>query len=175
MRNFLLGIVLTLVVIVVAGWLVAQTGYVDFRADQRPSALETKVAMKAVDASTDRHASKASNPIPVNEENLVAGAKLYLNNCAACHGVPSNPYSEFGRSFNPPVPQFFKNPPDMSDNENFYIVQHGIRWTGMPAWDHTLNTTQTWQVVTFLSSIGKLPPAAEKILETPATPQNISK
>ena len=172
MRNFLLGIVFTLVIIVVAGLLAAQTGYVDFRADQQPSALEAKVAMKAVDASTDRHASKTSNPIPVNEENLVAGAKIYLNNCAGCHGEPSNPEGEFGRSFNPQVPQFFKYPPDMSDNENFYVVQHGIRWTGMPAWDHTLSTAQTWEVVTFLSAIGKLPPAAQKVFEAPSAPAN---
>ena len=52
----------------------------------------------------------------------------------------------------------------MADNQNFYIIQHGIRWTGMPAWNKTLNENQAWQMVTFLGHIEKLPPAAPKEL-----------
>lgn len=114
------------------------------------------------DAATDRRASDAKNPIPATEENLVAGTKLYVNHCAGCHGLPSNPESTFAQSFYPEVPSFFKEAPDMAENQNFYIIQHGIRWTGMPAWNKTLNDTQTWQIVTFLSNIEKLPPAAMK-------------
>ena len=58
----------------------------------------------------------------------------------------------------------------MAENQNFYIIQHGIRWTGMPAWNKTLSENQTWQLVTFLSNIEKLPPAALKELEPPAIP-----
>jgi mono/diheme cytochrome c family protein len=58
----------------------------------------------------------------------------------------------------------------MSENQNFYIIQHGIRWTGMPAWNKTLNDMQIWQLVTFLSNIEKLPPAAKKKLEIQAVP-----
>jgi mono/diheme cytochrome c family protein len=102
--------------------------------------------------------------LPSNEETMVAGAKLYVNHCAGCHGVPSNPDSQFAHSFNPEVPSFFKDAPDMAEHQNFYIIKHGIRWTGMPAWDKTLDDTQTWQIVTFLSNIEKLPPAAQKEL-----------
>jgi len=87
-----------------------------------------------------------------------------VNHCAGCHGVPSNPDSQFAHSFNPEVPSFFKDAPDMAEHQNFYIIKHGIRWTGMPAWDKTLDDTQTWQIVTFLSNIEKLPPAAQKEL-----------
>jgi mono/diheme cytochrome c family protein len=83
--------------------------------------------------------------------------------------VPSNPESQFGKSFNPPVPAFFKDAPDMPENQNFYIIQHGIRWTGMPFWNRTLSDTQTWQLVTLLSNIQKLPPAALKEFEPPAS------
>jgi mono/diheme cytochrome c family protein len=107
------------------------------------------------------------NPVAANEENLAAGAKLYINHCAGCHGIPSNPDSQFGRSFYPTVPPFFKDSPDMAENQNFYIIQHGIRWTGMPAWNKTLNETQIWQIVTFLSNIEKLPPAAKREFDQP--------
>ena len=163
MRKFLLGILFTIIVSGVAAYWIATRGYVSFQADQQPSATEAKVAMAAVDASTERHAPDAKNPVSATEENLVAGAKLYLDHCAGCHGVPSNPESTFGRSFYPPVPEFFKDAPDMPENENFYIIQHGIRWTGMPAWNATLNDGQIWQVVTFLSNVEKLPPAAQAV------------
>jgi thiosulfate dehydrogenase len=165
MRNFLSGVFLTLLIIGIAVFIAVKQGYVDFKADQEPSFLEKKFAMAAVDASTDRHAPDQKNPMQANDENLVAGAKLYINHCAGCHGVPSNPSSQFPKSFYPPVPTFFSDAPDMPENQNFYIIQHGIRWSGMPAWDKTLNDTQMWQLVTFLSNLEKLPPAAKREFE----------
>jgi mono/diheme cytochrome c family protein len=168
MKNFLLGIIFTVVVLFLGGFLVVKQGYVSIEADQPPSALEKKIATSAVDASVDRHAPDQKNPTQPTDENLVAGATIYLNHCAGCHGLPSNPDSQFGRSFYPPVPQFFREAPDMPDNQNFYIAQHGTRWTGMPAWSKTLSEQQIWTVVTFLSRIDKLPPAALKVFEPPA-------
>jgi mono/diheme cytochrome c family protein len=167
MKGFLFGIILTLIALALGGYILLKKGYVDFKADNEPSAFEEHMAMAAVDASTERNAPEQKNPIAADEVNLVAGAKLYVNHCAGCHGVPANPDSQFGRSFNPPVPAFFKDAPDMPDNENFYIIQHGIRWTGMPAWNKTLSEGQTWQLVTFLSNVEKLPPAALKEFELP--------
>lgn len=166
MRGFLLGIIFTLIVIVIAVLWVAKTGRVSFEADQEPSHLERSFAMGAVDASTDRHAPDVKNPLAPTEENITAGAHIYLDHCAGCHGVPSNPDSQFARSFNPPVPTFFKDSPDMPENQNFYVVQHGVRWTGMPAWKNTLNDTQIWQVITFMSNIEKLPAPAQKVFES---------
>jgi thiosulfate dehydrogenase len=164
MKNFLFGIVLTLVALILVGMWCLWRGCVDFSADYQPSFLERKLATAAVDASTDRHAPNVKNPISPTEENLVAGAKIYLNHCAGCHGLPSNADSQFARSFNPTVPGFFKEAPDMPENQNFFIIEHGIRWTGMPAWNKTLNDAEAWQVVTFLSRIPQLPPAALKEL-----------
>ena len=96
---------------------------------------EMHLAMAAVDASTDRHAPEMKNPLTANREILWWRARnLFMDHCAGCHGLPSNPDSQFGRSFYPPVPQFFKEGSDMAENQNFYIIQHGIRWSGMPAW-----------------------------------------
>ncbi|MGH9744803.1 MAG: c-type cytochrome [Candidatus Acidiferrales bacterium] len=165
MRGFLLGVIFTILAILVGGYFFMKQGYMDFSADQRPSSAETHFAMAAVDASTDRHASDQKNPLQPTDENLLAGTILYRDHCAGCHGTPSNSDSQFGRSFNPPVPQFFKEGSDMADNQSFYIIQHGIRWTGMPTWNKTLTENQTWQIVTFLAHIGKLPPAAAKELD----------
>ena len=167
MKPFLFGIILTVIALAVGGYFLLKKGYVDFKADSEPSAFEDKLAMSAVDASTERNAPELKNPLAADEANLVAGAKLYVDHCAGCHGLPANPDSQFGRSFNPPVPAFFKDAPDMPEYQNFYIIQHGVRWTGMPAWKGTLSDAQAWQLVTFLSNVEKLPPAALKEFEFP--------
>src|SRR3984885_3002793 len=168
MKAFLFGVMLTLFALIAGGYFLLKSGRVSFSADQQPSAVEEHVAMSAVDASTERNAPETKNPLAADEGNLVAGAKNFLDYCAGCHGVTENPESQFGRSFNPQVPAFFKEAPDMPENQNFYIIQHGIRWSGMPAWNKTLSEAQTWQLVTFLSNVEKLPPAALKEFELPA-------
>jgi len=169
MKNFFYGIIFTAVVILAGGFFFIKRGYLSTEADQPAPGFEKKFAMSVVDASVDRHAPDRKNPVQPTDENLVAGAKIYLDHCAGCHGLPSNPDSHFGHSFYPPVPQFFNEAPDMPENQNFYVTQHGTRWTGMPAWSKTLSEQQTWTVVTFISHIEKLPPAALKVLEQPAS------
>ena len=166
--RFLWTIVLTLVAVTVLIVVVSQTGRIDFRADQPPSGLERKFTMSAVDASADRHAPHKVNPLPPTDETILAGARIYRDSCAGCHGDPAHHETTFGSSFYPPVPQFMMDKPDMPDNQNFYVIQHGIRWTGMPAWNSLLNETQTWQVVTFLSHMDKLPPAIQQEFTRPA-------
>ena len=150
-----------------AGIVALKGGYIDFGADRAPSALETRLAMAALDASLERRSEGLKNPLQADEKTLKAGAEVYLNHCAGCHGLPYNPDSQFGRSFNPPVPQFFTEAPDMTDAQNFYVTLHGVRWTGMPSWSKTLGETEIWQVVTFLANTEKLPPAAAKVIAKP--------
>src|SRR5208282_2936252 len=173
MRWFLTGVIFTLVAIAIVGFSVLHGGYVNFSADQPVPAFEKKIAMGASDASVERHAPQLKNPVSPTDDNLLAGARLYRDTCAGCHGDPANMDTQLGNSFNPPAPQFSMDAPDMPENENFYIIRHGIRWTGMPAWSKKFNEIQTWQLVTLLSHLDKLPPAVDHELrgEPPAAGQ----
>jgi mono/diheme cytochrome c family protein len=148
-----------------AAYFLLERGYIDFGADRAPSSVESKLAMGAVDAWSERRARDQKNPLSASEENITAGATLYLNHCAGCHGVPSNPESQFQSSFYPPAPGFFRDMPDMNDAETFYLIQRGIRWTGMPAWNRSLSEQQIWQIVVFFDNMHKLPPTAQKVFE----------
>ncbi|MDR5729819.1 MAG: hypothetical protein RB191_20595, partial [Terriglobia bacterium] len=72
----------------------------------------------------------------------------------------------------PRAPQFVDDAPDMSANQNFFIIQHGVRWTGMPAWKQSLSDQQMWQVTTFLSHMDKLPPQVSAQWKTAAGEQH---
>jgi len=162
MKGFILGVV-TMVVILALGLLFAFLGFVCMRADNPPSKMETALAGHAMDASVARAAPKLTNPVTADETNLVTGARLYAEHCTLCHGDPAHPESPLADSLNPPAPQFTNEMADMPENQNFYIIQHGIRWTAMPGWKNVLSEQQTWQLVIFLSHMNNLPAAAKQV------------
>jgi len=167
MGNFVRGMIVGVIALTAALYFYARFGFLDLRADQAPSALERSIAGNAMDESTERHAPRQKNPLPPTQENLVAGARLYRDKCSDCHGGPLNPQSDYGRSFNPRAPQFMKEAPDMPEHENFYIIQHGVRWTAMPAWGGLMTDSEVWQLVLVLSKFEKLPPEAVDELKKP--------
>ena len=158
MRKFLLGFLAGLVAVALAGFSYVRFGFVDARADIPVNGLEQKIAMPSLDASVERHAPEIKNPVDSSDASLVAGMKLYQTNCASCHGDVNHPHATLADALYPRAPQFVQDSPDMPENQNFYIIQHGIRLSGMPAWKQSLSDRQMWQVTTFLSHMGKLPP-----------------
>jgi hypothetical protein len=66
----------------------------------------------------------------------------------------------------PRAPQFVEAAPDMPENQNFYIIQHGVRLSGMPAWKQVFGEQEAWQMTTFLSHMDKLPPQVSAAWKT---------
>jgi mono/diheme cytochrome c family protein len=158
MRKVFLGFVIAVVVVLGAGFLCVRFGLMDPRADIPVNPLERSIAMPSLDAAVDRRAPAAKNPVLPTDANLTAGMKVYQTNCASCHGDILRPHGMLADSLYPRAPQFVEDAPDMPENQNLYIIQHGIRLSGMPAWKAVLNEQQMWQVTTFLSHMDKLPP-----------------
>lgn len=158
MRKFLLGFLAGVVLILLAVFLWIRLGFVNPRADIPEDALEKNVAMPSLDASVDRRAPEIKNPLQATDDNLAEGMKIYQMNCASCHGDIRQPKGIFAEALYPRAPQFVQDAPDMPENQNFYIIEHGVRLSGMPAWKQILNDQQVWQVTTFLSHMDKLPP-----------------
>lgn len=167
MKAYLLGILTTLIVLAGVAYFYLSSGFLNTRADIPPSAFESKYAMKFLDASVDRHAPHGESPVRPTEANLMDGMHLYQDNCAMCHASPQHPEKKFGHPFYPPAPDFLEEAPDMEENQNFYIIKHGVRWSAMPAWGKTLSDQQIWTLVTFLSHMEKLPPAVQELWEAP--------
>jgi len=167
MKNFLRGSVVTLVVLAFAGWLYLRLGFVNFRANAAPG-VEAGLASAAVQASAARHAPPGKNPIAPSDANLLDGARLYRDKCADCHGRPDNPVSDYGWSFYPRAPQFMQAHPRLAENQCFYVIKNGVRWSAMPAWGGIMADSEIWQVVGFLNQLDHLPPAVQDELHRPA-------
>ena len=129
---------------------VAALGVLPVQADVAPSTLEATLLGSALHASVVRHASNGGSPIPASEENVMAGAKLYRQMCARCHGLSEESDNAYGRSFYPPAPRLALGRSPYTDAEMFWIIKHGIRNTAMLAWGNLLSDEEIWQVVTML-------------------------
>ena len=169
MTKFFLGFAAAVVVVVAAAFCFVRFGFVDPRADIPVNSLESAISMPSLDASVDRRAPEARNPVPATVDNLIAGMRLYQTYCASCHGDINHPHGIFDDALYPRAPQFVEDAPDMPENQNFYIIQHGIRLSGMPGWQKILSEQQMWEVTTFLGHMDKLPPQVNAAWKTSAS------
>jgi thiosulfate dehydrogenase len=171
MGKFLLGVLVTLLVLILAGLGFAMLGFFPTAANVEPPQFESHLAMGAVDASTERHAPRVTNPLMPTDQNLEDGMKLYTMNCALCHGGLDHKPSALATSFYPPPPNLVASPPDDPEWHIFYTLRTGIRYTGMPSWDKALSSDDMWKITMLLSHLDKLPPGAQDYWKTNFAPQ----
>jgi mono/diheme cytochrome c family protein len=160
-----------LAVIILAA--IVLTGGMSMGADARASAIEKWIGEGSSGLWISGNAPKTKNPVPVNEQSLTRGAELYQGNCAVCHGGANYEVSQLHKAVYPGVPQFMKaGGPDDPDENIFYVIKHGIRFTGMPAWEYNMNDNDLWALVNFMKNMDHLPPAVqEKWKQMPMSPQ----
>src|SRR6516164_7743641 len=105
LRGFLLGVLATIVVAAVCGYIALRNGLVPANADGEPGWLEIWAANTSLDATLDREAPKGPNPVALTDDNLAAGVELYGRHRArrrvgfgSCKGpLPATPAAGDGR------------------------------------------------------------------------------
>jgi mono/diheme cytochrome c family protein len=157
MRGFVLGVVLTLLVLAGVVFAVSLFGLYPIGADNPPSALERSLAMRALDEYADRHKPDMDNPTQITTANLIEGAQQYEQHCALCHGGAKAKISPLRDKFNPPPPQLINHVPDDPDAWLFWVTKHGVRMTGMPTWTGVLSDDEIWKIVAFIKHSESLP------------------
>jgi mono/diheme cytochrome c family protein len=162
MGKFILGVIVTLLVLILGGLGFAMLGFFPTAANVEPAHMESHLLMSAVDASMERHAPRVTDPLTPTDQNLEDGMKLYTMNCALCHGGLDRKPSPLVASFYPPPPNFISDPPDDPEWHIFYTIRTGVRYTGMPAWDKTLTEPDMWKITMLLSHLDKLPPNVQE-------------
>jgi len=170
MRGFLLGVIITLIVVFGGGYLWVSGGHVDSRAlPNPPSHFERQLANQGLDKWVDAHAPKQDNPFQPTMENIMDGSMVYDKNCGGCHGTLKEPVSPMKSKFYPPVPQLMNFTPDDPDANLFYVTKYGVKLSGMPGWDGMLTDDDIWKAVLFIKNSAKMKDApAQAPASTPA-------
>lgn len=123
-------------------------------AHKQPSKVERTLANMAKDIVIPIEAEKLKDPLPVNDEVVQQGQQIYLRSCALCHGTDGHGRTDLGRAMYPPAMDLTSpHVQHWNDAELFWIIQNGVRLTGMPSWKSTLSETDTWKLVSFIHNL----------------------
>jgi thiosulfate dehydrogenase len=168
MKQFVFGFVAALVLIVVGGYAYLALGLAPVATAAPPLPFEKRITRIALNARIDKEAPKSS-PIPSSDQGYAAGAKIYRDHCAVCHGLPGQEPTAIAKGEFPKPPELFKRKGVTDDpvGETYWKVANGIRLTGMPGFSDSLSTEQMWQVSLFLLDRDKLPPTVLTALQAP--------
>jgi len=152
--KILIGFIIGLIAAPALFTLAAVAGWLPSDAASAPPKWESSIGMRALDASLEKRSDGVKNPVaPKDSSALAAGAKIYSDNCAGCHGDAKGPNTWGTNGFYPRVPQFFQEGSDVSAPEAYAAIRDGVRYSGMPAWRGQLKDDEMWKVANFVASI----------------------
>ena len=98
------------------------------------------------------------------------GAACYQSLCVQCHGAPGVAQNDIGKSMQPVPGPLVDALQRWRPRELYWITRHGIKMSGMPAWEHRLDDGQLWDVVAFIERLPTLSPQAYAAATTTAEP-----
>jgi mono/diheme cytochrome c family protein len=132
-------------------------------ADKHPSKGETSLANAAKDVVIPLKAGNMKNPLPETAEIMNQGQQVFAGSCALCHGPDGRGGTSIGSHMDPPAMDLTSaHVQHWSDGELFWIIQNGVRLTGMPAWQSSISADDTWKLARFihgLPHLGAAPPS----------------
>ncbi len=166
MKKLILGILVGICLPVLGAFLFVISGGMPVATKGNPLPLERFIAKTALHVAMKGEENKAS-PIVADEANLQAGATVYLNHCAVCHGLSSGEPSFIAKGLFPRPPQLFKPNHGVTDDpigRSYWKIKNGIRLTGMPGFADNLSDSELWQVSQLLANADKLSQSVKQTL-----------
>lgn len=118
-----------------------------------PSALEVAVARSARHLLIPAAARQTANPLEASDEVMASARAHWADHCASCHGNDGKGDTAMGRNLYPRAPDMtLTATQELSDGELFWIIENGIKLTGMPAWGTPgpADDIESWELVHFI-------------------------
>jgi mono/diheme cytochrome c family protein len=122
---------------------------VDVSAEAEPGRLEKRFAFFLLGIKLRANRPMKLPPLTPTEQDLEKGSDIYREQCGFCHGVTRGRIASFGKSLSPRPPQFVIEPAHGPTWMDAYVIQHGVRWSGMPAF-RGLSEADAWRVALYV-------------------------
>jgi mono/diheme cytochrome c family protein len=133
-------------------------------ARSEPSRIEASLARAVRHWAIPADARSRANPLAVTPAVLSDARAHFADHCAVCHGNDGRGDTQMGRNLYPRAPDMrLPATQGLSDGELFYIIENGVRLTGMPAWGTSRSEEDGWGLVHFIRHLPQLAP--EEIIE----------
>jgi mono/diheme cytochrome c family protein/ketosteroid isomerase-like protein len=154
-----------LVALLLLGAVVVYAGLFDFAADKPHWQLTTRLIETARERYIARQADDLQTPGNLQDAKLIAnGAGEYAEMCTGCHLAPGMEDTEMRIGLYPRPPNLAELGTTRSPAQQFWILKHGLKMTGMPAWGPTHDDERLWSMVAFLRKLPELTPEAYREL-----------
>jgi mono/diheme cytochrome c family protein len=156
MRRFLISLTVVVVLFIVGGLVFIYSGYFNVAASEPHSSITRWVLETARTRSIKVHAADIEVPPGLDDPaQLLIGTEHFAAHCAICHGAPGVSKGEMADGLNPQPPDLAHSSEHYTPSELFWIVKHGIKMTGMPAWgDHS--DDELWATVAFIRKLPEM-------------------
>ena len=169
---------LSVIVVALVGGGIFVTGAHGFSARESPSALERWVARRTRAMSTPADARDRANPLPDSSQVLADARAHWADHCAGCHANNGSGDTEMGKHMYPPAPDMRQaDTQQLTDGELFFIIQNGIRLTGMPAWGSGAGHDEedSWKLVRFIRHLPQVTAEEEREMQSlnPKSPDEL--
>ena len=166
--KFMVGLIVGIILVPIGAYLYFTGGSAPVATTDSDMPFENFLAHKVLNARIAKDMPR-NVPIQANEANHLAGAELYKQHCAVCHGLPLMQKTAIATGMYPRPPQLFqgKGVTDDEPGETYWKIFNGIRLSGMPGFSKSLSETQMWQLSLLLANADKLPTSAKAALVTP--------
>ena len=166
---FLFGLIVGLIVVPISTYCYFRFGLAPVATGAAAMPFEKTFARMGLHARMDREYPRNA-PVQVNDGNNLAGAYIYREHCAVCHGAEGQQPTSVAKGMYPRPPQLFDPKHMVTDDppgETYWKVENGIRLTGMPSFRESLSSTQMWQVSVMLANADKLSAPVNAVLSQP--------
>lgn len=178
MNRVILAILGTLVAIGIGAYVFLKTAAGGLSATAEPSAFEKAVARAARQMAIPSSVKSAENPTPNTEEVLADARAHWADHCASCHANDGSGNTQAGKHMYPPAPDMRQPATQrLSDGELFYVIQNGVRFTGMPGWATGAHHDEedSWKLVRFIRHLPQFTAAEEREMEAlnPKSPDEL--
>lgn len=141
-------------------------------AHQKPSSVETAMANMAKDIVIPIETESVKNPLHNDPQILREGGQIYLQSCAICHGADGHGQTTLGQGMYPPAMDLTSpHVQHWNDAQMFWIIQNGVRLTGMASWKSAISTDDTWKLVMFIHHLPRVDATDMQSAEKEAPPE----
>ena len=155
-----LGILIALAVVAVASAAVVYSGAYNMAADEPHWNVTSGIIETMRDRSIASRAKSVTLPATLEDAKLIAsGAGEYAEMCTGCHLAPGVRNTEMRKGLYPMPPNLSEHGGHRSPAEQFWIIKHGLKMSGMPAWGLTHDDERIWSMVAFLRKMPDMTPA----------------
>ena len=160
---------LTVTALFAAGMLYAWSGAFNVAASSGHWGITNWFLHWVMENSVRTRAALTSPSDPRDDRGLVSAAGHFAAACASCHGAPGRRPSPVMQAATPHAPDLQKNAPLWTDKQLNWILEHGVKFSGMPAWGAPDRPDEVARMVAFVRRLPRMTPAQYRALTEQAT------